>query len=402
MHPERQVVIVGAGPVGLSAALFLRQRNVSVTVIEAEHELQTDMRASTFHPPTLDMLSSSGIADVLIRQGTQVPQWQYRRHETGERVVFDMSVLADVTRHPFRLQCEQFRLTRAISEHLSDDTGFELIMGATVTSLSQDERGVTLGYESSGGTGAVSASFAVAADGSKSTIRKSLDLPFRGETYPSMSITVVLDCPFEELIPGLLPVNYCWARDYRFSLMRVGKHWRTGYSPVDGQTVEEALSDDYIAYHVGIVAGRDVPFKIEHRGAYAVHRCVLDSFRHGRVLFAGDSAHLNSPSGGMGMNSGIHDAYVLATSLSAVLNGEPETRLDEYARQRREVALVDVQAASDRHHRMHRERDRDRRDRNWEVIRQTAADREGTRQYLLKASMIASLLRYGIVPATLE
>jgi len=382
--------------------LFLRQQGVPVFVLEASTEPALDMRASTFHPPTLDMLEADGVAAELMRQGTPVPRWQYRMHESGESIVFDMSSVAAFTRHPFRLQCEQWRLVRAVADRLTRDDDATLLMGARVTGLSTDGPGVCLEYSIGADARTIRADYVIAADGAGSTMRSLLNLPFEGDTYLTRSITVVLDCPFERYLPSLLPVNYCWTEDDRFSLMRVGELWRTGYSPRRGQSVEEALSNEYIAAHVQRVAGGNAEYRVVHKAAYTVHRRLLEHFRKGRVLFAGDAAHLNSPSGGMGMNSGIHDAYVLAGSVAAVLRGEPDQRLDDYDVQRHQVARDDIQQAADRHHNLHREIEPVQRRANWDHLKHVAADPTRMMEYLLGSSMIRPLLRYGVAPIPLR
>ena len=114
------VTIVGAGPSGLTLAWWLIERGHTVTVLEREPAVPKDMRASTFHPATLDLLADSGLADALVARGTMVPEWQYLIHESGERAVFDMACLSDVTAYPFRLQCEQFQLTELLAARLTE------------------------------------------------------------------------------------------------------------------------------------------------------------------------------------------------------------------------------------------------------------------------------------------
>src|SRR5689334_4322956 len=99
-----EVVISGGGPVGLCLALLLAEQKIDVVVLEAEAELVRDLRASTFHPPTLDMLERLGITATLLEQGLPCPSWQIRIHPSGKRAVFDLSVLDGETRHPYRLQ----------------------------------------------------------------------------------------------------------------------------------------------------------------------------------------------------------------------------------------------------------------------------------------------------------
>jgi 2-polyprenyl-6-methoxyphenol hydroxylase-like FAD-dependent oxidoreductase len=137
-----EVLIAGGGPVGLTAALLLARAGVSVTVLEQEPGIARDLRASTFHPPTLDMLDTLGISDTLVREGIACPHWQIRLHPSGERAVFDLSVLAGETRHPYRLQCEQWKLAVALGEALAAEPKARVVFGARLDSFSQDDTGV--------------------------------------------------------------------------------------------------------------------------------------------------------------------------------------------------------------------------------------------------------------------
>src|SRR5262244_1094200 len=123
---EERVFIAGAGPVGLVAAANLVRYGVPVTVFEAGPDLSEESRASTFHPPTLDMLHALGAAAPLIAQGLVAPKFQYRTKRDGILAQFDFGALADVTRHPYRVQSEQFRLTRILHDRLRDEPLFEL------------------------------------------------------------------------------------------------------------------------------------------------------------------------------------------------------------------------------------------------------------------------------------
>lgn len=388
-----RVIIAGAGPVGLTAAFLLVEQGVAVTLLEKDGELQEDMRASTFHPATLDMLAPSGLADILIGQGRIAQKWQYRRHETGDSIVFDLSVLEGLTGHPYRLQCEQFRLTRAIAERLKDNPLFELCFNAEVETVGQEAGKAWVEARIAGDTTRIAGDYVVAADGGRSTIRRLMNLDFNGETYGRTSITVVVDFPFEEEMHGILPVNYLWTNDDHFSLMRVGARWRVGFSPRPDQTVEEATSAAGIEERLQAILPSDKTYRIDHVGAYTVHRRVIDNFRHGRILFAGDAAHLNSPAGGMGMNSGIHDAHSLAEHLVAVLHGADDALLDRYSRRRRTIATDEVQKQSDANYKRHREKDPEARKAIWRDLQATVADRGRMRDYLYRSSMLASVER---------
>ena len=399
MNPNADnVLVVGAGPVGLTVALQLLAAGQPVTVLEREHGLPEDMRASTFHPATLDLLAPSGLAAALVAQGTRVPRWQYRVHETGEAAVFDLGLLAEETRHPYRLQCEQFRFARLVMDHLRDHPGFTLLRGACVTGLEQDAESVHVDYTHLGEAQRMGARWVVAADGGRSSLRKLMDLSFEGSVFPKTSITLVLDHAFEEQDPDLLGVNYVWSDQGHYSLMRVRDCWRFSYSPEPEETVEEALSEPRAQERLRRVFPSEDPYRILQRNHYTLHQRCLENFVQGRVLFAGDAAHLNSPAGGMGMNSGIHDAFCLVEHLLPVLAGEDARMLARYDRRRRTIATEEVQRLSARNYRRHRETDPARRRQVFEDLQATANEPEQARAFLRDSAMLNALRREREIP----
>ena len=177
---EKVVLIAGAGPVGLAAALVLADAGIRVKVFEAADGIAEDPRASTFHPPTLEMFDRFGITPELHEQGLVCPTWQIRWHPKGERAVFDLSVLQDDTRYPYRLQCEQWRLTRAAHERLKGNPLVEISFGAGVGGLEQDAEGVSVTVMREGGaTEQVKGDFLIGADGAHSFVRKAIDGYFK-------------------------------------------------------------------------------------------------------------------------------------------------------------------------------------------------------------------------------
>ena len=393
MHPSESVTTVAAGPAGLCCALWLVRAGIPVTVLEKEPGLPEDMRASTFHPATLDLLDDSGISRSLIGQGTRVPKWQYLQHGTGERVVFDLDAIAEDTAHPYRLQVEQFRLTNAIVAKLRDEPGFELIRGARVTEIEQDDGAVDLRYEQNGVLHRRRIHWVIAADGASSSVRKALGLSFEGGVFPRTSITLVLDHRFQDDVKELLGVNYVWTADTHYSLMRVRDLWRFSFSPRDEENPVEAHDREAAEDRLQSVFPRSEPYRVLQLNHYTLHQRCLARFRHGRVLFCGDAAHLNSPAGGMGMNSGIHDAACLVEHLLPVIAGQDDALLDRYDRRRRTIALEEVQRLSSRNYQRHRETDPERRAAIWEKLQATAADPQRERSFLLDSSMIQSLRR---------
>src|SRR6187399_3678100 len=147
MTIEERVLIAGAGPVGLAAAANLVRNGVPVTVFEAGADLSEESRASTFHPPTLDMLDELGAAGPLIAQGLLAPQFQYRSRKFGVLAQFDFGAIADATRHPYRVQCEQSRLTRILYEQLRGEPLFELQFDAHVQQVAQPGSGVEVAIQ---------------------------------------------------------------------------------------------------------------------------------------------------------------------------------------------------------------------------------------------------------------
>lgn len=384
------VTIVGAGPSGLTLAWWLVEHGVNVTVLEREGSIPRDMRASTFHPATLDLLMDSGLADALVERGTIVPQWQYLIHESGERAVFDMTCLGDVTAYPFRLQCEQFQLTELLAVKLADHPHCELRFSASLHSATPDSGGVRVHYYDGGESTKKVCDWLIAADGASSQVRKSLGLDFEGQTFPKTSITLVLEHPFEDDIPNLLGVNYVWLPDRHYSLMRLRDTWRFTYSPEQDQDIETALSDEVARAHVARVSPCANNTNILARNYYTLHQRCLERFCHGRIIFVGDAAHLNSPAGGMGMNSGIHDARSLADHLVPVLQGADVGLLERYARRRRIIALDEVQRLSAQNYARHRETQASKRQVIWRELQETVRDPLKHRDYLLDAAMIRS------------
>ena len=390
---DSQVTIIGAGPSGLTLAWWLVEQGVSVTVLARETAIPRDMRASTFHPATLDLLTESGLAATLIERGTVVPQWQYLIHESGERAVFDMAHLSEVTAHPFRLQCEQFQLTELLAEKLAKEPLCELRLGATLQSVIPGESQVTVQYQSAGEDSVNVCDWLIAADGASSQVRKALGLDVDGQTFPKTSITLVLEYPFEDDIPNLLGGYYVWLPDRHYSLMRLRNTWRLTYSPEQDQDIESALSDAVAQTHIARVSPRASGAAILTRNYYTLHQRCLARFCHGRTLFIGDAAHLNSPAGGMGMNSGIHDARSLADHLVPVINGDDPLLLERYDRRRRTIAQEEVQRLSARNYARHRETEASKRMLIWNELQEIVSDPVKHRDYLLDAAMIRSRQR---------
>jgi 3-(3-hydroxy-phenyl)propionate hydroxylase len=391
----QRIAIVGAGPVGLVLALRLARLGVPSLVLEGAEAVAEDLRASTFHPPTLDMLEELGLAGELIAQGLVTPTWQVRRHEDGARAVFDLTVLKDDTAHPYRLQAEQWKLSRLLLARLRTDhaDAVEIRFGCTVEAVAQDADGVTLT-----GTGfdAVRAPYVAGCDGARSVVRRAMGLDFPGDTYPETTILATTSFDFSAVFEGLSNVNYVWtghpAFSGTFSLLRVPGKWRASLYPAPGETVEQAMEPAAIARKLQAIHPKGTPYDVPDLRPYRIHQRIVEEYRRGRLVLAGDAAHLNSPSGGMGMNGGIHDAVELAATLAAVCKGEGDAALlDRYTRRRRPVAEREIIAQADRNRARMRETDPARRAEMLAELQRIAEDPVRAREHLLRSSMIAGL-----------
>jgi 3-(3-hydroxy-phenyl)propionate hydroxylase len=389
-HP---IIIAGAGPVGLFAAVLLVRAGVRVIMLEKFEGLSLDRRASTFHPATLDLLDSVGLAERLVALGSINQGWQYMIHGTKNHAVFDLETISDLTRHPYRLQCEQYYFSDIAIDYLLGNPLFEIRFGHEV--LEVEDRGgeVRIRAGKPGAEYGLKTSWLVAADGGNSTIREQLGLPFAGSVLPSTSITLVLNHPFQNEIPGLLGVNYVWTQSGYYSLIQIRDLWRFTYSPEPGQDLSEALSAPVAQAHIQSIFPSLRPYELLHIDHYTLQQRCLEAFRHGRVLFVGDAAHLNSPTGGMGMNAGIHDAQCLVEHLLPVLEGADDELLNRYSRRRRTIALEEIQRLSARNFRWHREMNPSRRMEIWRELQEIVKDHKKTRDFLLDSSMIRSRWR---------
>src|SRR6202011_5395876 len=202
------VIVVGAGPVGLSAALALARRGIPTIVLEAEREPVLELRGSTFHPPTLDMLDEFGVVPRMIEVGLKAPTWQFRDRETGPVATFDLSLLAGDTSHPYRVQCEQWKLTRLLQEKYLKIPGAEIRFGYQVETVRQDDGAVEVEARASGSLVIIPRRHGVAADGARSPLRRSLGIGFEGFTYPELSLILSTDYPLEQKLTDIAYVNY--------------------------------------------------------------------------------------------------------------------------------------------------------------------------------------------------
>ncbi|MEP2101238.1 MAG: NAD(P)/FAD-dependent oxidoreductase [Parasphingorhabdus sp.] len=392
-HLRTQIVIAGAGPVGTVAAFYLASEGIDVILLESGSDCAQDLRASTFHPPTLEMLDRFGITEKLIARGLKAPIYHFRERNTGEIIDFDLGEIADTTDFPFRIQCEQYHLSRMLTENVLNQPNADVHFDHRVIGFDQDQDGVDVYAETPNAIVHVRAQFLIGADGSNSIIRKWLDTDFDGFTYPEKFLCYTTTEALEQRLPNLCYVNYVSDPDEWMVLLKVPSLWRVLVPAKEGQDDSELLADAKKNQVFDGLLGDGEAVETEHRTIYRVHQRVAKRFMHGRVAIIGDAAHLNNPIGGFGMNSGIHDAFNLCEKFVGIFkrNKDATTLLDMFERQRRKTTHDFIQAQTIRNMEyLSRGEGLEHQQRKNEMQR-VHEDPMARREFLLRQSMIQSL-----------
>lgn len=393
MSDAARVIIAGAGPTGLVAALLAARQSIPVLVLEAEAQPLAEQRGAAFHPPTLEILAELGLEEALRAIGLVVPVWQIRDRDTGVIAEFDLSVLRNETPYPYRFHLGQHLLVPVLLDALRCYPHAEIRFGRAVMDVTQHADGVvvTAGPMAERFAG----SWLIGADGGRSSVRKSVGITLEGFTWPERFLVTNVQGDLEAR--GFARTNYIsdpesWAVVLKLSDADGSCLWRITY-PTDSDVAEEtALAEPGIRCRLNEIVPESDSLPLRYAGLYRVHQRVAETFRAGRVLLAGDAAHLNNPLGGFGLNGAVHDAANLIAKLAPVWRGEADADLlDRYVRQRRYANIKYVQETSIRNKRVLEERDSERRRLSQEELRRTAEDPVLARRYLLNSSMITSV-----------
>lgn len=403
MTNSERVLIAGAGPVGAVTALALAQRGFPVTVLEAEARIEDAPRAATTHPATLDLLADLGLADEVIRQGLTARTFQFWDRPSAALIAeFDHEVLRQDTRFPTVVQCEQHKLARIALDRLRELPGAEVHFSARVGAVDASPGEVRVTVDTPGGAKSFHGAFLVGADGGRSTVRKNLDIEFKGYTWPERFI--VLTTPFDFAQErGCCFRSYFSDPDEWANLFKVagddGKGlWRAVFPTRSEESDDEALGDAGAQQRLNRFFPKPGPYQIVHRNLYKVHQRVAGTFRKGRVFLVGDAAHVNNPIGGLGLNCGIHDGVELARRLARFCGGEGgEDDLDLYDRRRRPTNIEFVQGQTVNNKKRLEEKDPAVRAANFEQLRKAAADPAQHRQFLLRTSLIESVRKAALI-----
>jgi 3-(3-hydroxy-phenyl)propionate hydroxylase len=388
------VIVAGAGPAGSVAALLLARAGVDVLLLEQTPTCSTDLRASTFQPSTLDMLAKIGLFDALAAQGLKAPIYQYRSERNNTIFNFDLGEIADRTAHPYRLQCEQWKLTRLATATLGDFPHASVGFSRKVTGYQEKDDGISVEVAGPEGVETHNARYLIACDGASSVVRKLTGIEFEGFTYPEKFLSLSTYWPLEDHFRDLAYVNYIADAEDWSVLLRTPSVWRILVPAAEETDDAFLLSDEKKNEVMRRLIGKGDEVVTEHRTIYRVHQRVAKTFRSGRVILAGDAAHLNNPIGGLGMNAGLHDVWNLTEKLIRILGGDGDDALiDLYDRQRRTVMTEFVQAQTIRNKQILERGAIDSAKDNALNLLRVASDPELRREYLLTQSMYRSLER---------
>jgi 3-(3-hydroxy-phenyl)propionate hydroxylase len=400
---ENRVIVSGCGPVGAVMTLALVKKGIPVTLIEQLPDAAEDQRAATVHPPTVEMLVDLGLEKEMFSEepsgGMQSPLFHFRDRATGELIaVFDISMLKGEVPYPYVLQWEQYKLVHAALPYIKASGLGDVRFSTKLVGLSQTGDAVDATViNAEGETEVLRGKYLIGTDGGSSTVRRLADIAFEGFTWEERFIKIGTSFDFGTTGRGYCTRNYFSDPDEWINLFKVKGYgppgiWRGVFPVPASETNEQALSMEGIQRRLQGIHQKSGDYEIPYYALYSVHQRVAATFNKGRVLLAGDCAHVNNPIGGMGMNGGIHDALNLAEKLSDVWFGRAEDRvLDRYTRQRRKAQVDYVQAQTIQNKKSLEEKDQTIRRKHLDELRRTSEDAALHKKFLYRSSLFDSL-----------
>ena len=379
-------------------ALALCRRGLPIVLVEALAKPEIECRAASCHPPTIAMLEELGLLEAGLQQGLVSPVFNYLDRPSGELLArFDIRAMKNPPAHPYVLQWEQYKIIQTIGAILADHPLADVRLGTEVTGLAQDSDKVAVDtIAPDGSSEVIEGAYLVGCDGGRSTIRRLVGIEFEGFTWPERFLKIDTLFDFNGLRPELSNRNYFADPNQWLNLFKArgpdGEGmWRAVSPTLPHQTDEELLAPEAIEQHLQMFCPKPDRYAIATVALYKVHQRVAATFNLGRVLLAGDAAHVNNPVGGMGMNGGIHDAMNLAEKLQAIFEGaEAAPLFDRYTAQMRRAQVEYIQAQSIQNKQTLGERDPAIRKPKLEEIRRIGADPERHDAFIRRAGLIDS------------
>ncbi len=401
MSEQDRVLVVGGGPVGMITALRLAQLEIPAVVFDALAETPTAHRAATTHSSTLDLLDTVGIADTVIDRGLTARYFQYRYRQTNEIFAeFDFGRLEGESNHPYAVQLEQHKTVAIALEAAEKFPHFQFHREHNVLDVTNAADHVEVTTRTpDGDERRWRGRYLMGCDGGRSTVRKSQDIDFPGFTWEERFIIVASYFDYEEA-DNYRYRNYLADPDMWCSVFKIPGPdepenekgmWRNLFPVMTDDPDDVVTSDDHIRHLIDECFSFAGDLKIVHKNLYTVHQRVAESFHKGRVLLAGDSAHINNPLGGMGMNSGIADGLNIAEKIGQAWHDDDvddQALFARYDRQRRPLAQKYVQAQSIQNKETLQAKDPAKANARFEELRKTADDPVRHKAFLMNASLI--------------
>jgi 3-(3-hydroxy-phenyl)propionate hydroxylase/6-hydroxy-3-succinoylpyridine 3-monooxygenase len=336
------VIVVGGGPTGFVTALGLAQAGVDVCLIEAEGGINASPRACVYHWSMLDGLERLGIREEAERIGYTKDDYLWFVKKTGERLPYDLKVLSRITRFNYNIQLGQDRLAEICQRRLEAMSNAAIHWRTAFIGLLQDSDGVTVRASSPQGPIELRARYVVGADGAGSAVRKALGLAFDGFTWPERFVATNLEHDFES--GGYWQSTMVVDDEWGAVIVKITREglWRCTYME-DMALPEETYVERIPSAYRNLLPGPKADgggYELVQSSPYKMHQRCAERFRVGRVVLAGDAAHVTNPTGGFGLTTGLFDAYALWPTLAAVLlEGADPRLLDVWADERRQIFL---------------------------------------------------------------
>ncbi len=353
-----EVLIVGAGPVGMLTALALAQAGVDVMVVEAGAALNDSPRAAVYFSSTLVALDELGLLADLEKQSLKVSTFGFHAPEFDFHPVMNMGVLTGIT-YDYQLHCGQDVVARVAMAH-AEALGVRVRFSHRLTGLTQTSGGVTAEVETPDGPRTIAASWVIGADGARSTVRELLSLAFEGFTWPNRFVATNIYCDMAAY--GYQPSNFICDPVYGGVVAQLDGEglWRLTYHE-GGDRPAESFMERLPTKFAGFIPPGE-PYRIKAATPYAIHQRCASSLRVGRVMLAGDAAHATNPCGGMGLTTGVWTGMILSDILGAVLKGDEDASiLDRYSDVRRKIFLEISSPGASENKRMMEEADPEQR-----------------------------------------
>ncbi|MBE1549711.1 2-polyprenyl-6-methoxyphenol hydroxylase-like FAD-dependent oxidoreductase [Mycobacterium sp. OAS707] len=326
---DTDVLVVGAGPSGLTLAASLVNKGVATTVVDAQPAGANTSRAAVVNSRTLEVLAGLDVSRRLVKEGVQAPRFTIR---DGSRTLIPVDFSALPTDYAYSLMVPQATTERLLLDRLTE-LGGTVIRPKRLASVRQDADGVTATFDDGD---VLRARYVVGADGIHSTVREQAGIGFEGDVYQeSFTLADVRlrgDVPADEVILFWAKAGLTVVAPLPGDIYRIVAPVPDAPEEPSAEFVQQLLDER------GLGVGRMVVTEVIWGSRFRIHHRVADTYRAGRLLLAGDAAHVHSPAGGQGMNLGIQDGVALADALAAVLGGAPDSVLDEYTAARRPIA----------------------------------------------------------------